>query len=40
MLALLKVTIIMGQLMYWIWFRDESRDEVIWDACLNPGENL
>ena len=38
MIALLKVAFIMGQLFYWLILRDETREDLIWDACLYPGK--
>lgn len=36
-LELLKLALILGQALYWNWMRDETRDEIVWDACLYPG---
>lgn len=36
-LELARVTIILGQAVYWYLLRDEGRDEVVWNACLYPG---
>ena len=38
MLHLAALVIVGAQLAWWLLLRDDSRDEVVWLACVRPGE--
>lgn len=33
--GILKVVVVMSQLVYWMLLRDDGREQVVWNACLN-----
>lgn len=35
---MIEAFIIGAQLVYWLLLKDDTRDQVIWDACLYPGK--
>jgi hypothetical protein len=37
-MVVVGLIVIGGQAVYWLWLRDDERDDVVWRACLYPGE--
>jgi hypothetical protein len=37
MLAFLIASVMYAQAVYWLLIRDDERDRVVWEACVNPG---
>lgn len=38
MIFAFKLILIMGQLYWRLILKDDAREDVVWDACLYPGE--
>jgi hypothetical protein len=37
-MLLVELIVVGAQGVYWLWLRDDARDEVVWKACVSPGE--
>lgn len=33
----IQLVLILAQAMYWLWLREDNRDEIVWEACVHPG---
>lgn len=40
MIAFLIASVMYAQAVWWLLIRDDERDRVVWEACVNPGLNV